>query len=150
MINSKGNPYHLEIEQFCSRVITAFQPDCVILHGSVARQTNTPTSDIDIIVIGGNLPTNFFERSYQLNSMRDGIAPLEVVSYTLLEWQQMMEDFHLTTLEALHWGIPLHGKKLFKKWQVHLEKWKGKGLRRNAFSWVVPNFSEVSKLSREV
>lgn len=62
----------------------------------------------------------------------------------------MMEDFHLTTLESLNWGIPLHGKKLFKKWQARLEEWKGKGLRRNAFSWVLPNLSGVPKISREV
>ena len=81
--------YKLEIEQFCMRVEEAFQPDCIILHGSIARGTYTHSSDIDFIVIGKRLPENFFERAYQLNRLRDGTTPIEVVGYTLAEWQSI-------------------------------------------------------------
>lgn len=130
--------YKFEIGQFCQRVEEAFQPDCIILHGSIARGAYTPSSDIDIIVIGERLPENFFERAYQLNRLRDGTTPIEVVGYTLSEWQHMMGQLHLTVLEALHWGIPLQGQVLFGQWKSKLEEWKSMGLRRETVSWSVP------------
>ncbi|MFQ5813618.1 MAG: nucleotidyltransferase domain-containing protein [Anaerolineae bacterium] len=130
--------YQSEIEQFCRLVEAIFQPDCIILHGSVTRDTYTQSSDIDIVVIGGRLPDNFLERIYELNCLRDGTAPIEVVGYTLSEWEQMLERLHLTVLEALHWGIPLHGQALFKTWKTRLEEWKSIGLRRKTTSWSIP------------
>lgn len=50
----------------------------------------------------------------------------------------MMHNFHLTTLEALHWGIPLHGEELFTKWQTRLEQAKAAGLARGRTSWHIP------------
>ena len=130
--------YQLQIEQFCHRVKDLFHPACVILHGSVARCAHTRTSDVDMIVIGNDLPNNFFERSYQLNCLRDGVVPLEIVGYTLDEWEGMMDGFHLTVLEALQWGIPLHGQALFEKWQERLAYWKTFGLQRTGTSWSIP------------
>ena len=137
--------YKIEIEQFCQRVEETFQPDCIILHGSIARGTYTHSRDIDIIVIGERLPKNFFERAYQLNRLRDGTTPIEVVGYTLSEWQHMMENLHLTVLEALHWGIPLHGQALFGQWKSKLEEWKSMGLRRETVSWSVPPALQLEK-----
>lgn len=130
--------YQAQIEQFCHRVEESFQPDCIVLHGSIARGTHSRFSDIDIIVISNRLPGNFFERAYELNRLRDGTAPIEVVGCTLFEWEQMMEQLHLTVLEALYWGIPLHGQALFEQWKSRLEKWKSMGLRRGEMSWSVP------------
>ncbi|RIK39330.1 MAG: hypothetical protein DCC55_18410 [Chloroflexi bacterium] len=130
--------YHKEIEQFCRRVKETFQPDCIILHGSLARGTYRPSSDIDLLVIGDRLPQAFLERLYQLNRLRDGAAPIKVVGYTRAEWEQMMEQLHLTALEALHWGVPLWGEALFAQWKQRLEEWKARGLQREATSWSVP------------
>lgn len=47
--------YKSKLEQFCNRVERNFQPDCIILHGSLARGTHSPTSDIDLIVISHQL-----------------------------------------------------------------------------------------------
>jgi hypothetical protein len=130
--------YQSEIEQFCDRVEEAFRPDCIILHGSLAQGTYTHHSDIDIIVIGDRLPEDFFERAYELNRLRDGVTPIEVIGYTLIEWEQMRQQLHLTVLESLHWGIPLRGQALFERWQSNLEQWKSLGLRREKMSWSVP------------
>lgn len=130
--------YQAEIEQFCRRVEATFQPDCIILHGSITRGIYTRSSDIDIIVIGNRLPENFFERLYELNRLRDGTAPIEVVGYTLSEWEQMLERLHLIVLEALQWGVPLHGQALFEAWKTRLEEWKSIGLRRERTSWSIP------------
>jgi predicted nucleotidyltransferase len=75
--------YKAEIEQLCWRLRERFQSDCIILHGSVARGTHTLKSDVDIIVVGGNLADNFFTRLYELSELRDGKTPFEIVGYTL-------------------------------------------------------------------
>lgn len=126
------------IENFCQRVVEEFQPDCIILYGSVAQGKATRTSDVDLIVIGGALPEDFFERLYEFNRLRDGTAPLEIVGYTNVEWKEMLNNWHLTPLEAIYWGIPLYGQKLFSQWQNQLRSWQKAGLRREANSWVIP------------
>lgn len=130
--------YQAEIRGYCERVNNAFHPDCIILHGSLARGNFTSTSDVDLVVIGGTLPDNFFQRLFELNRLRDGKTPLEVMGYTLSEWEQMMANRHLTTLEVLQWGIPLMGHQLFRQWRVQLDDWKSQGLRRDKNSWVIP------------
>ena len=130
--------YESQIEQFCNRVDERFHPDCIILHGSLVRGTYSHSSDADIIVISDRLPENFFERAFELNQLRDGTAPIEVVGYTKLEWEQMMQHLHLTVLEALHWGIPLHGEALFEQWKSKLNEWQSMGLCREETSWSVP------------
>ena len=127
-----------QIEQFCDRVDERFHPDCIILHGSLVRGTYSHSSDADIIVISDRLPENFFERAFELNQLRDGTVPIEVVGYTKLEWEEMMEHLHLTGLEALHWGIPLCGEALFERWKLKLNEWQAMGLRREETSWSVP------------
>jgi len=130
--------YEVEIKQLCLRLQEQFQADCIILHGSVARGNYTPHSDVDIVVIGDKLADNFFTRLFELNKLRDGKTPFEIVGYTLAEWESMMSRFHLTTLEALQWGIPLHGEALFAQWQKRFEYWKSLGLSRGNVSWFVP------------
>jgi predicted nucleotidyltransferase len=138
MVQSIAPVYRAEIAQFCQRVEEVFHPVCVILHGSLARGTNTATSDVDIIVISEHLPQNFLERLYQLNRLRTGVAPLEVLGYTLSEWAQMLEHLHLTALEALYWGKPLVGEALFAQWKEKLAAWQAMGLERGATNWTVP------------
>lgn len=130
--------YQTELLAYCERVVNTFHPDCIVLHGSLARGEFTPTSDIDLVIIGGSLPDNFLRRLFALNQLRDGKAPVEVIGYTLAEWEQMMSNYHLTALEVLHWGIPLVGQDLFYVWRHKLDTWKSKGLRRNDKSWSIP------------
>jgi len=130
--------YQTEIEQFCKNALEQFQPDCIILHGSVARNTYTKKSDVDLIIIGGRLNPNFLTRLFELNALQDGKTPFEIMGYTLAEWENMMSRFHLTTLEALQWGIPLHGEALFAQWHKRFEHWKSLGLHRGPVSWFIP------------
>lgn len=139
----KIRAYEVEIEELCLRLQKRFQPDCIILHGSVARGTHTPKSDVDILVIGDNLADNFFTRSFELGQLRDGKIPFEIVGYKLNEWEDMMSRFHLTTLEALQWGIPLHGKELFDRWHERFSYWKSLGLSRGKVSWFIPPQLEI-------
>lgn len=130
--------YEDEIRHYCQQVIEVVNPDCIILHGSVARGMYDAHSDIDLVVIGGRLPDNFLERLRILSHLQDGRVPIQAVAYTLDGWKTMMLNFHLTVLEALHWGIPLHGEALFTRWQARLERAKAVGLARGRTSWRIP------------
>ena len=44
--------YQYEIMRYCKRIENAFDPACIILHGSIARGNYTPFSDVDLVVIG--------------------------------------------------------------------------------------------------
>ena len=47
-----GLPYAEEVADFCSAVIGAFEPWCIIVHGSVARGDYVlGRSDVDVLVI---------------------------------------------------------------------------------------------------
>ncbi len=130
--------YRKEIDDYCQRVIEAIHPECVILYGSMARGNAHDQSDIDIIVIGGDLPENFFQRLYALNRLRSGKAPIEAVGYSREEWEKMIGGCHLTALEALEWGEPLYGEALFREWRSWLDDLKRRGLKRGEESWTLP------------
>lgn len=125
-------------EEFSKAVSSAYSPDCVILFGSVARREQKLDSDIDIIVIGGNLPENRSERFRLLMRLRPRLAPIQVQSFTLDEWKLMMDEKHLTVLEALSDGKALHGVDLFRQCQEQFKNWQHRGLRRTDCAWTIP------------
>lgn len=125
-------------EQYAQAVAAMYRPDCIILFGSVARSTQTSDSDIDIIVVGGDLPISARERFLRLIRLRPRFAPIQVQSFTRAEWDRMLAAKHVTVLEALRDGQPLHGKALFRQWRHEFEHWLKLGLQRNDTSWHVP------------
>lgn len=132
--------YDLQMKayRYALLVFEAIEPDCVILYGSVARNQDGPDSDIDILVIGGNLEPNWFTRLTQLSRLVNGNGPIEAIGYTRAEWDSMMKDKHVTVLEALNDGIPLHGKDLFAQWRSEFEHWQTLGLRQMPACWILP------------
>lgn len=125
-------------DEFAQAVASTYSPGCVILFGSVARQEQQLDSDIDIIVIGGNLPENRSERFRLLMRLRPRLAPIQVQSFTLDEWKVMMDEKHLTVLEALSDGKVLHGVDLFRQWREQFKNWQHRGLRRTDRAWTIP------------
>ena len=125
-------------DEFAAAVATAYHPDCIILFGSVARNTQQQDSDIDIIVIGGDLPASHRERFRLLMNLRPRLAPLQVQSFTLAEWDAMMKKKHLSVLEALTDGKALYGQQLFNRWRRQLHHWQTQGLHRTRSAWVIP------------
>jgi predicted nucleotidyltransferase len=125
-------------EDFAQAVASTYAPDCVILFGSVARQEQKRDSDIDIIIVGGDLPENRSERFRLLMQLRPRLAPIQVQSFTLDEWQTMMDNKHVTVLEALKDGKALHGEDLFVQWRNRFLRWQKQGLRRTDCTWSLP------------
>ncbi|MCB0157502.1 MAG: nucleotidyltransferase domain-containing protein [Caldilineaceae bacterium] len=126
-------------DQYAQAVAAAYQPDCIILFGSVARGEQDTDSDIDILVIGGELPGDQRSRFRELMRLRPVLAPIQVHAYSRDEWESMMAQQHLTVLEALHDGQALYGESLFKQWRRRFHEWEEQGLQRTGCSWVVPN-----------
>ena len=125
-------------EGYALSVAVAYDPDCIILFGSVARNAQKQDSDIDILVIGGALPANYRERFRLLMRMRPHLAPIQIQTYTRAEWEKMMADKHVTVLEALRDGKALHGQELFVQWRQQFQRWQDLGLRRTDCTWVIP------------
>ena len=115
-----------------------YNPDCIILFGSVARNAQKQDSDIDVLVIGGDLPTNHRERFRLLMRLRPQLAPIQVQTFARADWERMMADKHVTVLEALKDGKALHGQGLFAQWRRQFQHWQDLGLRRTACTWVIP------------
>ena len=130
--------FHDWAQEYAQSVAAVYNPDCIILFGSTTRNQQTPDSDIDVLVIGGNLPEDARQRFRQPIRLRPRFAPLQVQSFTRAEWEQMMAEKHVTVLEALKDGIPLHGRTLFKRWHQAFEDWSKLGLRRTDCAWIIP------------
>lgn len=72
-------------DHYAFLVSKKIEPDCIILYGSVARDQANLDSDIDILVIGGNLEPNWFKRLNQLSRLVNGNRPIEAIGYTRAE-----------------------------------------------------------------
>ena len=125
-------------EEYARSVALVYNPDCIILFGSVARNAQKQDSDIDVLVIGGDLPTNHRERFRLLMHLRPQLAPIQVQTFARADWERMMADKHVTVLEALRDGKALHGPALFAQWRHQFQHWQDLGLRRTDCTWVIP------------
>ena len=126
-----------ELNQYCHRLIKTIAPVCIILHGSVARGTFTPRSDVDVLVIGGDLPHHFLERIQVLLELNDTHAPIEALGYSTREFADMLRKRHVTAFDAVCFGIPLHGGAYFKELQEMFDQMIEQGLRRTECTWTM-------------
>lgn len=123
--------------QFAARVVDAYHPICVILYGSVAQDTDTLDSDVDVVIIGGELPDDPFERLERIARLNDTIVPIEPLSYTEAEFAQMLAGLHVTALEALEFGVPLFGEDHFARLREQFDQLKVQGLHRTSCTWTM-------------
>lgn len=125
-------------DEYAQAVAEVYNPDCIILFGSVARNAQQYDSDIDILVIGGDLPVNHRARFRLLMQLRPRLAPIQVQTFTRAEWEAMIVTQHVTVLEALRDGKALHGQTLFAQWHQLFQHWLDLGLHRTHCTWVIP------------
>lgn len=81
--------------EYTERAVEILRPVCVILYGSVAQDTDVLDSDVDIIVIGDELPDDILDRLGQLRSVYRTWVPIEPLGYTSSEFERMLENRHL-------------------------------------------------------
>jgi len=109
----------------------------VILYGSVAQDTDILDSDVDIVVISDELPKDIFERLGRLRSVYRTWVPIEPLGYTSNEFEYMLENRHVTALEALAFGRPLHGETYFNHLKARFNEMVHQGLRRVPGAWTM-------------
>lgn len=112
------------------------QPTCIILFGSVARGTDRIASDVDLIVISQQLPASLFDRLDMVNRLKRGLpVSIDVFPYTAAEFDRMLEELHVTALEAVRDGVALRGEghlaELRAKYLILVQR----GLSRTAEAW---------------
>lgn len=103
----------------------------------MAQNRDTLDSDVDLIIIGGDLPDKPFERVRRLIDLNDTIVPIEPLSYTEAEFEQMLAERHVTVLEALEFGVPLYGEEYFQRLQEQFGQLKAQGLHRTSNTWTM-------------
>jgi len=112
----------------------------------MARGTDRVESDVDLVVIGGKLPERIFDRLDVLARLEWGIpVSIDAFPYTEAEFERMLDNLHVTALECIHHGIPLHGEEYFDRLRPKFEAYVARGLRRGKAAWYFEsrNLSEL-------
>lgn len=99
-----------QIERLKGRIITNYDPEKIILFGSLARGDYHELSDIDMIVIK-RTRKRFLERIGDVLSLNDTQMHLECFVYTPEEFSKMIEEENPFIEEALKSGVVLYEKQ---------------------------------------
>lgn len=84
------------------------------LFGSFAKNSWTIGSDLDVLVIGRNLPEEWFEKTWSVTRHNPG--GLDIFVYSEEEFHQMTADWHSILLESLYYGeILFDPEKILQK-----------------------------------
>jgi len=126
---------YINIVDYCIAVIEKLSPDCIILYGSLAKNTYSNRSDVDIIVISNNFQESFLDRIGLLLDLDKTRAPIEPLGYTTKEFENMLDSFRVTALDAIYDGIPLWGEEYFNSLKKQLDLFLSKGLHRTKYAW---------------
>jgi predicted nucleotidyltransferase len=108
-------PYEKEVEIYCRKIAGMLRPRSIVLFGSMARGNYGVGSDVDILVISDNFPSNFLERLRLLFDANPTFAPIQAVGYTPAEFLKMIQRRHPTALYAVAEGKPLLDDGFFEE-----------------------------------
>jgi len=123
---------------FGEQIIRRLQPQCIILYGSLARDTYTVASDIDLVIVTKGLSDSFHERLAQLQELNETRRSIDAFPYAPQEFETMLRRGHVTALDAVSDGVPLYGDTYFQGLKDILEDMVQRGLHRTSCSWVLP------------
>ena len=90
-------------------IIPRLKPVLVILYGSFARGDYTGGSDIDLLIVADNIPTNYWDRWSLAYEVIEGF-PTDPHIYTPEEFRTMLIDGRMTPLDALTEGIKIYAE----------------------------------------
>ncbi|MFQ5979702.1 MAG: nucleotidyltransferase domain-containing protein [Candidatus Heimdallarchaeota archaeon] len=110
----------------------------VILTGSYAKQSQTPFSDIDVVIIG-DFEEDFLDRGLLVMELTPEIPQLEPLCYSREEFRRMFQEGRVTVLDCLSDGTILYGEKFLRDYQKAFKQALKDGLTRTSVSWVLPH-----------
>ena len=120
-----GLPYAEEVADFCSAIIEAFEPWCIIIHGSVARGDYVlGESDVDVLVISDRFEgMDVRDRVSELLPYGAGRAVFfEALGFTREEALRMLEDLNLLMLDALYHGKVIYDRGFYGQLKARFEE----------------------------
>ncbi len=94
------------LQHYLMRISTQVKVHQAILFGSYAQDNYSPGSDVDIVIISDNLPSDPGKRFAMLKDTVLGLD-LQPFAYTTKEWEKMLE-----TKSSFAGEIVKHGKVL--------------------------------------
>jgi len=135
-----GLPYAEEVADFCLVVIRAFEPWCIIVHGSVARGDHVlGRSDIDVLVISDRFEgMDVRDRFSELLPYGAGRTVFfEALGFTREEALRMLENLNLLMLDALHHGKVVYDRGFYGQLRAKFERLVAeRGLVKIRKGWV--------------
>jgi len=124
------------LQKFTQNVIESLQPACLILFGSSAKGTDKVGSDLDVVIVGGKLPVSMSERLRRIGRLKwDLPVSIDTFPYTEPEFEQMLDNLHVTALDCLSEGVPLHGKDYFERLRPKFNAYVERGLKKGKAAW---------------
>ena len=126
------------LSQYCQKIIDRFHPKCIIVYGSQARKTYTPSSDIDLIIISDTFKIPFISRIRSLLELNQTEFHIEALGYTIQEFEDMLSNFRVTALDAIYFGIPIYGEQYFQQLESIFKGYLSEGLKRLDQAWEIP------------
>ncbi|ASJ03716.1 nucleotidyltransferase [Thermococcus profundus] len=106
-------PYLSDVQEYVESLKRALKVRLVILYGSTAKGSFGLGSDVDVLVVADDLPSNPVERLKLLYDLDKTRAPLDVKGYTPGEVRRMLAKGHPLIMDALSDGVVLYGEKAY-------------------------------------
>lgn len=138
-MNSQALPlkWRVSVQRFLVRFDRLYGLHCAVLYGSLATGDYRADSDADLVLISSGVPEDFLQRLRMTSDLYERGALVEALVYTPKEFHQMIEDMHVTALDATTQGIPLVNPAGFEEFRSHTAALQSKGLRREKHAWVM-------------
>ena len=119
-------------QQFFAEMINQIQSRVslysVILFGSRAKGTFHKYSDYDIVIIA-DFQEEYRERGRWIRHVAPFVS-MDLFCYTPTEFEQLFENYHLTVMDALSYGLILFGADYILPYLTRYKKLVDQGLRR--------------------
>lgn len=99
--------FNNEVEYIKKQIIEKYEPEFIILFGSVAKGTFTAYSDIDLCIIKDTSDKRklLTEMYIEINSN----IPFDLVLYTVEEWNKCVNDKNSFAYTINNTGVKIYG-----------------------------------------
>jgi len=114
------------LKQFLKNLLKNFDVEFIILFGSLAKGTWNYRSDIDLLIVSNSINGDYFERLLKVQKLSPG--GIDIFLYTLNEFEEMLNNFRLITIEPLASGQILYDKGIGLKLMQKVKMWIKTGI----------------------
>ena len=86
-----GIDYDKEVESITTQIVEKYNPEKIILFGSIVRGEIGPDSDVDILIIKRDTPLYGADRIRQLSRLIERNIPIDFLVYRPEEFEKRIE-----------------------------------------------------------